>query len=513
MTSILAIIGVICFRVFIENFSDLDEIHPIGIIQDPQILFGHYLPWFLTVFLSIAIVTKLLSRRPITEILRFLAWGSPVILLAPLLDIIWSQGQGLDMSYCNFTNWQDFWFYFATFFGIGEQSSTTIGIKAEVVAIVFGLGIFTYTNTKAIWRGILTTIFSYSTIYLAGTFAFWGKWFIPSFENNLLTFLSANSTFTAERYAGLFFSCTFVILLYYVLRLADKKAVDLIVHNIRLERGALYIFLATAGFGLAIYQSNNIVSLASRWEIIIVLLAITAAWSQAALINDITDVRIDSIQNTNRALVKGKLQKKDYTWASVLFIALAFFLSFQVSYVTGILVMNYMILTWFYSIPPFRWRRFPLLPNFVIGLASLLSVLAGYSVLIKNNNLAHFPSRLALLIILVITVISIMKDLKDIVGDEKNGVTTIPTWLANRIGKTKTYHIVGIIIASSFVTTSILITPTPNIWLVFFGSLFAFLIYLLIGIFRAKDKYYLYTSYVFIAFLVFLIGMLKLNIY
>lgn len=290
----------------------------------------------------------------------------------------------------------------------------------------------------------------------------------------------------------------------------------LILKNARLERATIYVVFMLVGFFLAqMYFGFPQTLLHLILQLFLLVIVIYSAWAQAALINDIADVEIDRMQNTDRALITKQISRKEYLIASIALLIVAIWGSLFINYSVFYLILGYIILlTFLYSLLPLRLKRWPLISNFLTGVVALLCTYAGYALLAPHEEFYLFPAGLAYTILILVTAVSTMKDLKDMPGDYKNKVYTVPNLLCLKLGIRNTYRIIGLIVAASFIVGPLILLPGTLNWpILIFSILFAFLAYWLIGETKVKDTYYLLTTYCFIAVLIILIVVQDLGAY
>jgi 4-hydroxybenzoate polyprenyltransferase len=152
----------------------------------------------------------------------------------------------------------------------------------------------------------------------------------------------------------------------------------------------------------------------------------TALWMHAVHLNDIYDIEIDKISNTDRPLVKNSLTVVEMADTSKLWLAVALIGSWSAGFYPFFMALVYIACSYIYSVPPLRLRRLPLIPSFLIGVACLATILAGYFFISTTKEIYAFPIFLSLGIVTMVTLAINFKDIKDIEGDRANGIMTIP---------------------------------------------------------------------------------------
>lgn len=101
------------------------------------------------------------------------------------------------------------------------------------------------------------------------------------------------------------------------------------------------------------------------------LIAFAAAMGASFLLNQITDVESDRINNKLFIIAEGYLTRFSALTESAVLIGIALFISFAFSAGTGALILIFIVLTgWFYNFAPFRFKDRPwwsLLANSLMG--------------------------------------------------------------------------------------------------------------------------------------------------
>ena len=131
------------------------------------------------------------------------------------------------------------------------------------------------------------------------------------------------------------------------------------------------------------------------------------------------------------------------------------------------LILGMIILSWGYSMPPFRTKRFPIVATFTLALISLLAAYAGFFA-VGALSLQQFPAIYSLPILIFVSLGFNVKDLKDIDSDRKAGVKSLPVIF----GEEKARKVISLLVALSYLSAFAL---TQNILLLPFSMFFALL--------------------------------------
>jgi 4-hydroxybenzoate polyprenyltransferase len=195
--------------------------------------------------------------------------------------------------------------------------------------------------------------------------------------------------------------------------------------------GLLGILVSAQGSGLTILQVLHV-------------LPITIVTTGLYILNDVFDIEIDRISHSDRALPRGDVSERAAIIAGSSLIVIGTAAAFYLDMLAGFLVGAIGLFGVLYSVPPFRLRKFPVVPSVIIGFFVFLAFLAGYSYFKEN-----IPSVIFLGVMLLWAMFvgcSSAKDLGDVEGDQKAGVSTLPTML----GFEKGFRITSVLVYSAF---------------------------------------------------------------
>jgi homogentisate phytyltransferase / homogentisate geranylgeranyltransferase len=228
---------------------------------------------------------------------------------------------------------------------------------------------------------------------------------------------------------------------------------------------ALYaIALATTHSGIAV---ANILQVLGAW------VACLCGNVYIVGLNQLYDIEIDRINKPDLPLASGKLSIAQGKWivgvTGVLAIAIAaslgqwLFFTVAVSLAIGTA----------YSLPPIRFKRFPLLAAICIltvrGCIVNLGLFSHFNLVLSGENILPPSIWILTVFILIFTVaIAIFKDVPDLEGDRQYQIQTFTLAL----GKPTIFNLTRGAITLAYLVTigaGLLMLPTINPWL-FFGS-------------------------------------------
>jgi chlorophyll synthase len=244
--------------------------------------------------------------------------------------------------------------------------------------------------------------------------------------------------------------------------------------NIRIPQCLFHLGLFSVGLGLGYlaYPDNLTLNLFSFFAVLGLMIAILLAWKASIIVNDLYDLETDNLTNFDRPLPQSAFSFREYAGLGIICFIFSLAGGLAVNFKFAILLLIYQIIAWFYSAPPFRFKRFPLLATFISSLALLVVLFMGFLVFSGEHNIQGLSWRIIFLFMLVLTLSLPIKDFKDIAGDRQAGVWTIPVIFGEELGRI----IVGAGIFLSFVSSIFFLNERSLFfWAVILGAI-AFLI-------------------------------------
>lgn len=447
---ILGFSGIIFVRLILEGLSSPTL---YGTINTDWYSIIHVGLYFLAVTLAAILVFGIFTKN-YTYASKIVLFGLPLIWLAPLLDILVSKGRGLRMLYV-FDSGKNLVFDFFTFFGPKISSGATIGIRFGIALALIGIIYLIWKEIKDLKKSIFAGILIYSFVFLMAvmpgfiyTIANPGN--PPAESIEIISYIekivsestiSHNSfregafSVTRERFIEVIFS-NFLSQIFFILSLMisglilwkiDRKKFSSVMRNIRLERVNFYTLSLFCGIGFAyINKMGNHFVFSDIPGFICITVAWISLWMHAVHLNDINDLEIDKISNKERPLVKNDLTLEEMMDIGNLWLLVGLVGAFLSGFYPFFMALVYIACSHIYSAPPLRLRRFPVVPSFLIGVACLGTILAGFFFISENKEIKVFPPFLAVGIVIMVTLAINFKDIKDVEGDKKNGIMTIP---------------------------------------------------------------------------------------
>lgn len=510
---------IVLLRSFLEIFSV--ESHSSSATSSPQIADNaqrlHYFLFFVTTALLISLVVALITQQKSQRVINLALYGLPVIFLAPIIDLILNAGKAVHMGYLSDTHTK-LLFDFLTFFGTNNGATT--GMRIEIFVILCFIGWYVWMKRKGALVAFGAVFMCYILIFLMGSmpgvlytishFSLSGVPegtainFIESSinESNIATNMVYGSLRNGYSFqvfsmrigallSQLFFIISFIAGLLFFLYTA-RGTTKIILSNSRPERISFYISLIALGAFYA-YSTSSVALTWIDWVgFIVIILSWFSACMFAIHTNDIADIEIDAISNPLRPLPQKTLSVETMRDVGFMWLILSLIGSYIIGY--WVLLMN-MIFTsayYLYSAPPLRLKQVPIFSSFLISVACLATILAGFFFLSPSKMIGVFPLMFALGIVVVFTLGVNIRDIKDIAGDRALGILTLPV-IFGLHGR----NVVGVLLALSFLLAPIFFSP----YVTFFTAVPS----AVVGYWLCTKQNY-NEKYIFLLFFIFLIA-------
>jgi len=488
---VTAFVGILFVRFFLEFFSNPSPYG--GSITSYASTLVHFSLFFFTALFGVIIIVWYFSgKKPgLQNLFLFIL---PITWLPPIVDMVVSGGKGFVLTYL-VDGGHALLFDFLTFFGPSLTRGATFGIRFEVLIILAGIGFFVWqARRKLVIRpllafsgclpAILAVLISYTFIF--SLFALPGVLYTASHVQNfnsgqITNVTTANfleKTITGSNigqnildngvtsygsyqiflefgvdklFSQIFFLLSIFLLGFWFYKTQKEKFLA-VLRNSRPERVLFYWLLVSAGaLSAFILGLGSFRSWVDIMSFICLLISWYAGWMFAVHTNDIADVAIDSVSNSDRPLTDGKLTAEEMKQTAVIWLLVSLLGSFIVGYYPFFMNLIFLVAYYIYSVPPLRFKRVPIFSSFLISIACLASILCGFFWLSADKNFSIFPMLTALGIMLAFTLGVNVRDMKDIDGDTTDGIMTLPV-----IFKKNGARVVGALFATSFLLAPII---------------------------------------------------------
>ena len=440
---LLSFAGIVLIRIFFEQLSSFQPGRYV-LIDIPTII--HYAVFYVATTLALIIIFSLFSKGDTKEILSITILGLPIILLAPVIDIIFGGVGGHLMGYL-FIGKEELFTRFFSFFGGYTTSGITLGIQIELVLGLLFCYFYTYSSTKNVVRAFGASLAFYCVIFIfvsiPSIIYLWsGQGPLTSFAQTIFSSnvigKSLHPAFTATNLglfdlafnkimAGIFTIIALAgTMIFFRIRLKEKFIA--IIKNSRPER--IFHFFLLFMFGASfVDRSSWFATWVDVESFVLALLAFTCAWLVCVCQNDIHDQNIDEISNPDRPLISEGVSRSDMQVASKILLIFALLAAYASSHYVLFFVSFFLLVYFVYSNPPLRLKKFVVVNSFLVSLACLSVIMGGFFLVSPSKNIIVFPPIFVLAIIIFFTAVANIRDIKDVEGDRRAGIKTLPVLL------------------------------------------------------------------------------------
>lgn len=471
--------------------------------------FAHLYFFFASAILSLILIMWVFTKEKIEHISKLALFGWVISLTPPIVDLTVSGGKGGYIISYLFDPPQELFSTFITFFGDRFTDGMTYGVRTQVALAIILVATYVFVKTKNWLKTIGAGLSVYVVIYLFAILptilTIFEKWsfaierrdivdfaFLPQqvFGLNLI-----NPATLFDFKLGLTLTLIICAQLLIWLGAYNLDKLRAFVKNVRYSR----LFLNLTAVGVGIYIGVRIFNFTFapsffEWIVLInIFLVSFLIWLYSVSINDVADQAIDKVSNTSRPLITKKISAKEMKNFALLFVIFANSIAFLIGVRFFTLSLILTALTYIYSVPPFRLKRFPFISSFVIALSVLVALFTGFIVFTSDQSLVYFPREIMITVLLLFTLVANVKDIKDKKGDEQDDVLTLPVILGMKRGK----RVLAILNFLSFIIFAAVLSRNPA--LLFISACFGALAYLLTYNEKVKE------SYLFILYSVFLV--------
>ena len=178
---------------------------------------------------------------------------------------------------------------------------------------------------------------------------------------------------------------------------------------------------------IALWSGRGHISAATTLPMIVGAISAASLNAASNIINQIFDLEIDRINKGARPLPSGRISLGAAWGWSFVFYVISFGLSIFVAWEFFFIVLFTAFVTYAYSGPPFRTKRWGLLANFTIALPrGCLLMVAGWTSVQPKTMFTLEPWFVGLIFGLFVLGAATTKDYADMEGDARYGCRTLP---------------------------------------------------------------------------------------
>jgi 4-hydroxybenzoate polyprenyltransferase len=513
---LLAFSGVVFIRFLLEAISNPSTSGVIA--SDPQTLVHYSLFYLVAAMGSIYIIDFFTNKGVKTA--NFMIFLLCFMWLAPILDIIFSKSKGFKLEYV-FDGGLGLIKDFFNFYNPFLSHIATPGIRIELILLFLGMSWFVWQITKNLRKAVTAFVASYIFVFFISTLP--GVVYTISslisgtpimqrgaslyltnliFHSNIV-FNSIHATLIPISYdrfieigfdklMSQFYFIFLCALLFLWFWKNKKDALVAILKNSRPERAGHYILLILLGMWFAFVSGfGRVSSWVDILGVICLIISWYSIWIFSVNLNDCEDLSIDKISNRDRPLVQKTVTEKEMSQSALIFLGISLLGSWSVGYYPFFMCLVSIATSYIYSANPLRLKLVPMVSTFLMAVASLASILAGFFFISQNKIFYIFPPLAMLGILVCYTLLFNVKDLKDVEGDKTKGSYTIPVIFGEKMGQ----KIIGIMFALSFLLLPIFFSDAILYVLSIPASIIG---YILITKFPRKEKSFFILYFVYI---------------
>jgi len=428
---VLTFLFVITLRNFLEIFSD-------NLPYISQDLFVHYYLSYAALAMLLILLFYVLTKTDILKIAKTVLPAFIILILAPIVDLILSQGKGYNQTYLLPDVHGNLILRFFTLFGEYNNSGITPGIKIEFIILFVGSFVYFYLKKMNIIKSLFSTILIYTLLFCLGS--------SPFIIKGVLEVIGIKYEYSNKLLSNFFLLIIFLTgtLLFF---LTKRKYLKLIIKEVSFSRAISYESMFFLGLLLGIkyeqFQINNI----NIFYFIFIPISIFLAGLFSTIFNNIADQEIDKISNKERSLVISCLTLENYKKLGWLFFSLALIYASAVNFQTFFVILLFMGNYFLYSMLPFRFKRITFFSKLFISFNAFILIILGFVTI--TGSIIDFPKMIIVVFLISATLIANFIDIKDYEGDKKADIKTLPVILGLRKSK--------ILIGSFFILAYVLI--------------------------------------------------------
>lgn len=491
---ILLFFSIMIGRIFLGSILGAEQLigYTPDFIHSLEFSFLHLPAFFISLFMGLVLFTSLLTREKIEKVAKLLCTFCFIILLPPLIDGI-LKTTGYQLPYISdMRKLPEVLFYL---FHPGKHIPTlSPGVRIEIIVGALLFGFYIYAKTKRILKGTAGFIgLIIITVFLIGAPALFAGAFSANFEN---VFNSAGLISSGSRKFALLYLIIIVILLFISLRVFDRRKFATLMKCIRPSRTLIYSGMTVIGMLVGFKIFNPIYAVnhpANSLAFLGVYLVAFFGLQGSILLNNFFDKEIDKISGQKNPLLEGILSSSDVTFFIVLYFLISFTFALACGYATFLIALFCFSLSFLYSAPPLRLKRFYPLSTFTLGLSALFLLILGYSIFASINAISMLPKPIVILVLITFTLTFSIKDIKDIKGDTMGKFYSIPVLFGEKRGK---YIIAFLTLIAYILIPVILYIPLFFVFTIPCGILSFFLI--IRRDYKEKYVWFVYLAFVFI---------------
>jgi len=445
----LSLLAVIYLRAFLEGF--MERPHLIGLSGNPLLsgaaFFRHSPLFFILSFVVVVLILHLFTGVKVSSISRIALLALPIILIVPLADFLITWGKGARIYYI--TTFEEYRLLMLGFFIPGFRTpGASFGLRIEIIVLLILMGAYVHVKTGNAVKTLGAMLLAFCTIGSLGSVPF----LVTAAMNGLLAVLGKAPVMASDIFKGA--GCMIgdravrieavltLLLTFSVVPIFQKWKPNLaagIIKDFRWSRFLHYLLVSTFGLGIGYLSIGrpyvDVLNPINSIALLIWIIALISVFESAVLLNDLHDIRNDTVNSPFRPLTSGKISHREYEGAACLFLIASLMSASILGLHAFLLIVTMWLLAFIYSAEPFRLKnRFPL-NSLVIAMESLLCFLFGLGFFAGIHTPQVLPWEVVATICMYTFFCAPIKDLKDYEGDRLAGTRTLMTVFGQEAGQ------------------------------------------------------------------------------
>ncbi len=358
----------------------------------------HFTIFWIDLALAIGIIVFFITREKIGNILKAIFSFYFILCITPIVDLIISGGAGRNIAYAKPQNIVEF---------LLIPRILTPGMMVTSITALILIFLYCKLKTHNWKKASLASLLVYVLLLIGSV--------LPSI-------LKTSHPVPIIRTLFILFFIELAIVFY----LIDKKIFLALVKDVRWLR--LLYFEAIFILGIVLTSQPLLKVILANWDsFLLTLISIAFAWLSSLMFNNIEDEVIDKISNPQRPLVTEQIPANLYLKIALSFVSLALVSGLAVNFQTFLFSFILVGSSFFYCLPPLRFKRIPLFSKIFISFNCLILTMLGF--IFAGQELLKFPSIFIWYFLIFVTLALNFIDLKDYAGDKVAGIPTLPVIL------------------------------------------------------------------------------------
>lgn len=381
-------------------------------------IFSHHVAFFLAVAATLSVILCLFTDSRILDTIKVVCVAFVIVPMVPVLDYFYTLFWDYQIKYVYFTETSHVLQNFLTL--LYYHDGSPVGMKAEAAFILIACFAYVFVKTGSKVRSVAAALTAYSTIY----------WYFGSMiliVEDVQKKLGLRYDVSPLLYPSIFI-LTFVVMVVIGVYLHDEGMFSELLRDSRPER-VLHYYIMFA-YGIYFLRGKDAFSFSTVSEITVFVLLLAAMFFAAIfsiITNNLEDVEIDSVSNSDRPSVTNSIEPATYNIIAYLSLGISVYCFILMDRQVVLLMLCLIAFYYVYSVAPIRLKRVPVVSKFIIGYNSFVCMLIGYAY--GGGNIKQFPALVATGMVVCISLSSNFIDLKDYYGDIAGRVRTLPNLL------------------------------------------------------------------------------------